>query len=299
MKMPCHVIEDLLPLYTEEMVAEKTKKLIQDHLETCTCCKKKYDDLKDNKGLKAYEWDIHPLAKIRKKLKQKRRKTILFSCVFTLILALLFFVHGLRPIPIQAEKEAFASFVREDGTIEIIIQEPISGWDLDYSLEDGARVYYLSAWTDRLSRFRKSTFSKERVQIPVTKESVFGVYYTPNNGEENMLIFGKSITPNGGSVTLPRLALNYYVGLSLGLVLFGALAVGLNWKRLRRRRILLNIFLMPLSYLGAHFLVKGFRGHTYFMLYDWYGILLLTALLYGLCLILVRFVREKSLSWEI
>ena len=40
-KLDCHVVEDLLPLYNEDLVSEKTKEQVEEHLNSCSSCHKK------------------------------------------------------------------------------------------------------------------------------------------------------------------------------------------------------------------------------------------------------------------
>lgn len=39
-KLDCHVVEDLLPLYNEDLVSEKTKEQVEEHLNSCSSCYK-------------------------------------------------------------------------------------------------------------------------------------------------------------------------------------------------------------------------------------------------------------------
>ena len=39
MKTPCSVIQDLLPLYAEDLTGEDSRKLVEDHLESCPDCR--------------------------------------------------------------------------------------------------------------------------------------------------------------------------------------------------------------------------------------------------------------------
>ena len=45
MKYPCHIIEDLLPLYYDGICSEKSSKDIKEHLSECAECSKKYKAL--------------------------------------------------------------------------------------------------------------------------------------------------------------------------------------------------------------------------------------------------------------
>ena len=47
MKTPCSVIQDLLPLYAEELTGEDSRKLVEDHLEECENCKQTLEELKE------------------------------------------------------------------------------------------------------------------------------------------------------------------------------------------------------------------------------------------------------------
>ena len=42
MKIKCNVIKDILPLYIENIASEDTRVLIEEHIDECEDCKKKY-----------------------------------------------------------------------------------------------------------------------------------------------------------------------------------------------------------------------------------------------------------------
>lgn len=41
----CHLVQDLLPLYADDVVSTETAQTIRGHLETCDACRKEYDSL--------------------------------------------------------------------------------------------------------------------------------------------------------------------------------------------------------------------------------------------------------------
>ena len=45
MKIDCEIIKDLLPLYHDEAVSEKTAEAVKEHLEGCTGCKDEYEKI--------------------------------------------------------------------------------------------------------------------------------------------------------------------------------------------------------------------------------------------------------------
>ena len=40
MKINCEVVMDLLPLYHDDVVSDKTKELVREHLTECEACEK-------------------------------------------------------------------------------------------------------------------------------------------------------------------------------------------------------------------------------------------------------------------
>ena len=50
-KLKCSIVEDLMPLYIEDLLNEETKNDIELHLEECEDCKEVYDELKKGVNL--------------------------------------------------------------------------------------------------------------------------------------------------------------------------------------------------------------------------------------------------------
>ena len=50
-KLKCSIVEDLMPLYIEDLLNEETKKDIELHLDECEDCKEVYDELKKGVNL--------------------------------------------------------------------------------------------------------------------------------------------------------------------------------------------------------------------------------------------------------
>ena len=45
-KISCNVIQDIMPLYVDEIVSEDTKKLVEEHLKECEDCRKKWKKMR-------------------------------------------------------------------------------------------------------------------------------------------------------------------------------------------------------------------------------------------------------------
>lgn len=75
MKISCNIIEDLLPLYVDDMVSEDSRQLVEEHLKECTTCQKMMEEMKKENSLghgkeglaDAERKAIEPLKKIRRK----------------------------------------------------------------------------------------------------------------------------------------------------------------------------------------------------------------------------------------
>ena len=49
--IPCGVIRDLLPLYTEELCSEESKALVESHLKNCPDCRRLKENMKKTEPL--------------------------------------------------------------------------------------------------------------------------------------------------------------------------------------------------------------------------------------------------------
>lgn len=87
MKIDCDIIRDLLPLYAEGMVSEKSKKAVERHLEECGECRKIYEKMREPEPQVRY--DREPAESFRKYVKKNKRKLMLQTAVVTAALVLL------------------------------------------------------------------------------------------------------------------------------------------------------------------------------------------------------------------
>ena len=146
--------------------------------------------------------------------------------------------------------------------------------------DDGTVTERLQGWG---SQHRGNSLTKEYNEMtlyPVPDCLLYSV------GSQQQLLWGEPM--NGGVEGLPRLALAFYIFVAAGL----ALISGVVWLFLRNRDISWiprQVFFAPVSYLMAHFLIKGTGTQTFFMERDFISILLISVALYVLF----------SLVWQI
>ncbi len=123
-KLDCHVVEDLLPLYNEDLVSEKTKEQVEEHLNSCSSCHKKWESMQENvqNSFVTDQKDIDYLKTIRKKTKHQKIFVSLFSIFAIIIIGLGFYFKGS-----EASFEDINYQIQESETGDILLEiKPIS-----------------------------------------------------------------------------------------------------------------------------------------------------------------------------
>ena len=73
-KVSCRIIEDLLPLYADDVCSSESRRLVEEHIAECPECSKKLNMMKDTSDIKD---DIRPLKSVGKWLEKLRLKALL------------------------------------------------------------------------------------------------------------------------------------------------------------------------------------------------------------------------------
>lgn len=92
MKQKCHIVEDLLPLYLENMVSSESAEMIETHLRDCDDCRREYEMMKQSVGAapKQEKEDIRPFRRLMGKI---NRQTAMLS--YGIIILFIFFGFSL------------------------------------------------------------------------------------------------------------------------------------------------------------------------------------------------------------
>lgn len=93
-KIDCDVVLDLLPLYHDDVVSETSQKLVSEHLEQCTSCKKEYEQISTT-----LVGEIQSTKEQFTRMMNARRKRIKISIglVVALVFFFWFFSHSFTP----------------------------------------------------------------------------------------------------------------------------------------------------------------------------------------------------------
>lgn len=84
-EIKCTIIQDVLPLYIDEVVSQDTKEMVDEHLQHCDKCQKEYESMKRDLYIPVENKDSL-LNKISKKW---RKKKVMISIVSILVTAII------------------------------------------------------------------------------------------------------------------------------------------------------------------------------------------------------------------
>jgi hypothetical protein len=193
----CTVIQDLLPLYVDEVVSDDTKSLVNEHLLTCENCRNEYEQMKGTLYVPIENKDT--LFSQLKKRWNRKKWLLIFGSVLTTTLigfALFSFIfHYSKPIPYTAE--LFELEETADGTLVLnYFGESHAGTYTTHPLEveiDGevkkiSLIYYVKT----IAHSPTSNFLREDKRIGpdrlelVDSEAVDAVYYGDFDLEFNL-----------------------------------------------------------------------------------------------------------------
>jgi len=97
----CDVIKDMLPLYADEVVSESSRKLIEEHLDSCSDCSEYLGQLKEKPpviGMSAEQDDKAAFQKVRRKIRKKRILTAVIAALGSVFIfaGLFYFIYVAR-----------------------------------------------------------------------------------------------------------------------------------------------------------------------------------------------------------
>ena len=329
MDKTCSIVQDLLPLYEEDMLREETKEFVDGHLVQCAACRAELDALKAD--VKPAPVSAQPLRDLKRQLRRKKLTAVLLAVALALTLATAGFAYLTAPqyLPydetewmITRSPRALADgSIMSDGltdlsgieSISVNLLTPVSGTKVTSTQDpdSGKTVYFITAWRTPLDTWcgtfdvsdtgdhaqREANALLDALGETESARTLFtldatnctAIYYSPNNGQDDVLLCGSR---DGGVISLPRLALGYYVLLSLTLFITLGIAFFIC-RRKKAGKALGYLALAPASYLAGHLLVKGFTTTSYQMQRDFSLIIFAAALIYTAAMLAINLWRQK------
>lgn len=279
MKKECSIIRDILPLYTENMVSDETREFIEEHLSVCNECKKEMEKMRIIDNMPPS--NTVPLKNIRKKLLYKKIQIVLLTTALVLIIAISVFALLTAPKFYPYSDDILKLTENQNQSVTITFREDVKGFSYIESsdIDTDISVVQVEAWTSYFSEnILKS--SRQSITIPYTDKDKISIYYLQNNNEDDVHIFGHNLSPTGKIVSLPRLALNYYLYIAIGSFALAVLLLVVFHKKEMIRIWLLKFMAIPVSYVLGHIFIKGFSTTTYTLQRDFFLILLVSVMIY-------------------
>lgn len=279
----CKIIEDLLPLYVEDMVSEDTKIFIENHIENCDDCKEKLKSLKNeisNEDLN----EKAPLEFLNKEIEKDKKFTTMIRVSIVGIILVLFFHFMLTPkfYPFYDDlmdvNETENSFVIELNYPGRLSYESYSNPNSDEN------EYIISAYKTRFDKFMPE---KEKEVLILEKPGI--LEYDQNDGTNAIDIKTKSEIK---MVLLPKLAQNYYLFMA---IIASIIVIIIGFIFRKKIDKLIYLILVPISYVISHFLIYRFRGITHTLPFDFLFTLGISIFVYLLLLgIFKKYILNKK-----
>ena len=295
MKNECSIVQDILPLYVEEMVSDDTVSFVREHLKDCPRCRAELEKLQKPVEVQLKP-DINaaPLKRLKKALLMKKLQTIL--CTVAILLALMLAVISLLTAPEYFEYTPDLVTVTETGVGEVTISfnSKVTNYKLQH-IEDPDEcntVYQLEAWTSPWDRMFKKN-GAWAVTVSPENDKPLLIYFTQIADGSSVNLYGEAASDNSGWVALPGLTLGYWLLGNIMLFIIVAVIWFCVRKKERIRRRAEYLMLIPVAYGLGHLCVLGFRTASYsqwrdFQLIFAIGVLFHCAMLLALSILYKR-----------
>ena len=295
MSNQCNLIKDILPLYVEDMVSADTQEFVNAHLEQCAECRAELERMRGStKFVPNIDTDIVPLKKIKKDLFIRRLQTIFFTAIVACVVAIIAFGVLTSPAFFPYSDDLLNVVDNHSGEIIVTFDDRVTGYTCtkEYYEETGSEVYRLNAWTTTWDLYF-SNRGNQNVVIPSNGDSNIQIFFTQNNGSEDVLIYGENNNLPQAVITLPRqILLPYFLLAALALIVLACLRL-----ILRNKNALVvwidRIILFPISYMAAQLCTKGINFTTYSSQRD-FCLIVLVAILFYFALLTGKSLYQKK-----
>lgn len=296
MRNECNIIRDILPLYAEKMVSPDTADFVEEHLKDCGECRREYERTRESCPARETEGAL-PLLRLSRKLAARRIQTVALTAVLVVTLLVSAFAVLDAPVYFPYSEGLITAVPDGEGGIRLTFGEEVT--DFDYTLfypEPDGWDYCLcevQAWTSLWDRWFPGGRGKLSATVLPEGECPVRVLYVPNDGNENVWIYGEA-DESVSSVVLPRLSLGFYLFLAVAALAAAALVWLLTRRWAKVRVWTERIALYPLSYIVSHCIVSGFGTATYSLQRDFFLIIFISLLLYSGLLLAYSIRRMKK-----
>lgn len=141
MKLNCSIVDDLLPLYLEDLCSRDSKDALEDHLQACSVCREKFARMKNNdifSDTQKPEPKL-PMAEYARKVKRHRLRIGILAALLCVLVSCVLTLCGLAAMDMHRQANPTVHEV-EEGVYNLTAAE------LDSSSEEiGQYVFYTNS----------------------------------------------------------------------------------------------------------------------------------------------------------
>lgn len=151
MNVPCRLIEDLLPLYHDEICSQESRELVEEHVQGCPACQQSLNAMEE--GLDHPQEDAEEAAALKsaqagwkKRRKISRYKGGLIAILVVLITASPLWLTLRQNTPVPAEEIEISQLCQlEDGTIvfHLYIKDRKTLEKIVFYVDQDGSLYYM------------------------------------------------------------------------------------------------------------------------------------------------------------
>lgn len=301
MNTPCNIIQDLLPLYVEDLASAESMDLVREHLKGCRECQQVHSKMSQPQPL-PQETDAGAFLKIRSALGRKKLKTGLITFLLTSVFLIAGFFFLTSPQYLPYSPELLKITQSPNGSVLATLGEKARRFEIEgvQNMDSRQFEYNILVWTTTWDELTGKG-AEQVVLVNPQGEPVESVWYVnaqpvsqDGQGTLDTLLMGRA--DGGGRLTLPRLFFSFYLLVSLILLILSAGLLFLFRRHEKLRAPLRIIAFLSLSWLIAHFLVKGLTLPTYQPVREFSAILLAAVPLFVIFLLVHGLYQENQLK---
>lgn len=292
MKVSCNVIQDILPLYVENIVSGDSEQIIEEHLDSCEKCKKYLDEIK-SPNTYVQKTDEVPMKKLKSLLLRKKIQVIAISVFVSLVVATIIGANLVAPRYFSHSDNIVSLKESNDGIVYATFDDNVSGYGISSSLSDdkSGYAYHIVAW-DSIWDGKIMKNDTKNIVLNPNGENVKAVYYYETNGSGEILLYGEQQNPCGVVIKQPNLGL--LAGCAILMLLVCAIMLIAYRKNKPKATIITVVILLPISYLLSHLMIKGFSVDSYSSSQYFWEILLFMLPIYCVLLLLIYFIKRHK-----
>lgn len=292
MKISCDVIQDILPLYVENIVSEDSEKMVEEHLDSCEKCKEYLNEIKSPDSF-VQKADELPMKKLKSLLIRKKIQVIAISVFVSLVIATIIGANLVAPRYFSHSDNIVSLKESDDGIVYVTFDDKVSGYGISSSLSDDKNgyAYHIVAW-DSIWDGKLMKNDIKNIVLNPNGETVKAVYYYETDGSGEKLLYGEQQNPCGVIIKQPDLGL--LAGCAILILVVCAVMLIAYRKNKTMASIITVAILLPISYLLSHLLIKGVSVDSYSSSQYFWEILLFMLPIYCVLLFLTYFIKWRK-----